>query len=75
MTNTMQSPAKFLRRPAGGRMLAGVCASWAKYLGIDVAVVRIAVVVATFVFVGVTIPVYAAAWILTPDEDTAGQTS
>jgi phage shock protein PspC (stress-responsive transcriptional regulator) len=71
----MQSPAKTLRRSNDDRMLTGVCGGWAQYLGIDVAVVRIAVVAATFVFVGATIPIYAAAWLLTPAEETSGQTS
>jgi phage shock protein C len=75
MTNTTQSPAKLLRRSTEDRMLTGVCAGWARYLGIDVAVVRIALVAATFVFVGATIPIYAAAWLLTPEEETAGQQS
>jgi phage shock protein PspC (stress-responsive transcriptional regulator) len=73
-TTTQETPAK-LQRIHEGRMLGGVCAGWARYLGVDVAVVRIMVVAATFVFVGVTIPLYAACYVLTPEEETSGQTS
>jgi phage shock protein PspC (stress-responsive transcriptional regulator) len=73
MTNNVSSPetTKKLRRTRDGRMVTGVCAGWARYLGVDVAVVRIVLVAATFVFVGATIPIYAAAWILTPEEETS----
>jgi phage shock protein PspC (stress-responsive transcriptional regulator) len=73
MTNNVSSPetTKKLRRTRDGRMVTGVCAGWARYLGVDVAVVRIVLVAATFVFVGATIPIYAAAWILTPEGETS----
>ena len=72
MTNNVSSPetTKKLRRTRD-RMVTGVCAGWARYLGVDVTVVRIVLVAATFVFVGATIPIYAAAWILTPEEETS----
>jgi phage shock protein PspC (stress-responsive transcriptional regulator) len=75
MTNTVQETPKKLQRIHEGRMLGGVCAGWARYLGVDVAVVRVMVVVATFVFVGTTIPLYAACYVLTPNEETPGQPS
>jgi phage shock protein C len=56
-----------LRRPATGRMLAGVAAGAADYLDVDVTIVRIALVVLTF-FGGVGIAAYLAGWLLIPDE-------
>jgi phage shock protein PspC (stress-responsive transcriptional regulator) len=74
MTNNVYSPettAKKLRRSRDGRMLSGVCAGWARYLGVDVTLVRVALVAATFFGFGATIPIYIAAWILTPEEESA----
>jgi phage shock protein PspC (stress-responsive transcriptional regulator) len=52
-------------------MLSGVCAGWARYLGVDVTLVRVALVAATFFGFGATIPIYIAAWILIPEEESA----
>lgn len=56
-----------LYRPVHGRMLAGVAAGIAQYLGVDVNVVRIVFAVLTFVG-GAGVPVYLAGWLLIPDE-------
>ncbi len=56
-----------LRRPVHDRMLAGVAAGIADYLGVDMTIVRIALVVLTFVG-GVGIPIYLAGWLLIPEE-------
>jgi phage shock protein PspC (stress-responsive transcriptional regulator) len=48
-------------------MLAGVAAGLARYFDLDVAVVRVALVVLVFVG-GVGIPLYGAAWLLVPEE-------
>jgi phage shock protein PspC (stress-responsive transcriptional regulator) len=57
-----------LRRPFQDRMLAGVAAGIARYLGVDVTVVRI--VLAVLVIVGgAGVPLYLAGWLLIPDED------
>lgn len=56
-----------LYRPIGGRMIAGVAAGIAQYLGVDVTIVRIVLAVLTFVG-GAGIPVYVAGWLLIPDE-------
>jgi phage shock protein PspC (stress-responsive transcriptional regulator) len=56
-----------LRRPTAGRMLAGVAAGAADYLGVDVTVVRIILVVLTLMG-GAGIPLYLAGWLLIPDE-------
>ena len=56
-----------LRRPAGDRMLAGVAAGLADYLGVDVTIVRIIIVVLAFAG-GAGIPAYVAGWLLIPEE-------
>ena len=56
-----------LYRPLDGRMVAGVAAGIAGYLGVDVTVVRIVLAVLTVVG-GAGIPVYLAGWLLIPDE-------
>jgi phage shock protein PspC (stress-responsive transcriptional regulator) len=56
-----------LRRPFQGRMLAGVAAGAARYLGIDPVIIRIAFVVLTFAG-GAGIPLYLAGLLLIPDE-------
>jgi phage shock protein PspC (stress-responsive transcriptional regulator) len=56
-----------LYRPIGGRMIAGVAAGIAQYLGVDVTIVRIVLAVLTFVG-GAGVPVYVAGWLLIPDE-------
>jgi phage shock protein PspC (stress-responsive transcriptional regulator) len=56
-----------LLRPAQGRMLAGVAAGIARYLGADVIVVRIVLAVLAVVG-GVGVPLYLAGWLLIPEE-------
>ena len=60
-----------LRRPVNNRMIAGVAAGIARYLGVDTNIVRIAFVVLAFVG-GAALPLYAAGWLLIP-EDGADQ--
>ncbi|MDS0133452.1 MULTISPECIES: PspC domain-containing protein [unclassified Amycolatopsis] len=72
MTNSVYTPetTKKLRRSRTDKMLTGVCGGWATYLGIDANVLRIGMVAAVFLSVGIAIPVYVAAAILTPEEDS-----
>jgi phage shock protein PspC (stress-responsive transcriptional regulator) len=56
-----------LRRPVSDRMLAGVAAGIARYLGADVTIIRIILAVLTFVG-GAGIPIYLACWLLIPEE-------
>jgi phage shock protein PspC (stress-responsive transcriptional regulator) len=56
-----------LRRPFEDRMLAGVAAGLARYLGVDATIVRIAFVVLTVVG-GAGIPLYLAGLLLIPEE-------
>ncbi len=56
-----------LVRPLYDRMLAGVAAGVADYLGVDPTIARI--VLAVLVFVGgAGIPIYLAGWLLIPEE-------
>jgi phage shock protein C len=55
-----------LSRPIYGRMLAGVAAGVADYLGVDVTIVRI--VLAVLAIMGPGVPIYLAAWLLIPEE-------
>jgi phage shock protein C len=55
-----------LRRAYHGRMLAGVCAGVADYLGVDTTIVRVAFAVFTFLG-GAGIPAYLACWLLIPE--------
>jgi phage shock protein PspC (stress-responsive transcriptional regulator) len=62
-----QTTPQQLRRPVHDRMLAGVAAGIADYLGADVTAVRI--ILAVLVFVGgAGIPIYLAGWLLIPEE-------
>jgi len=56
-----------LQRPYRGRLVAGVAAGIAEYLDVDVAIVRVGIVVLS-VLGGVGIPAYIAAWLLIPNE-------
>ncbi len=57
-----------LHRATNGRMLAGVAAGLASYLGVDVTIVRIGFAVATILGGGIGIPVYIACLLLVPEE-------
>lgn len=56
-----------LHRPTDDRMLAGVAAGVARYLGVDVTVVRIVLAVLAVVG-GAGVPIYLAGWLLIPEE-------
>jgi phage shock protein PspC (stress-responsive transcriptional regulator) len=61
------SGPKRLERKLNGRMLAGVCAGLADYLGVDPTLVR--VIFAVLAFVGGTgVVAYLVAWALIPEE-------
>jgi phage shock protein PspC (stress-responsive transcriptional regulator) len=66
-TTTTDQATPQLRRPAEGRMLAGVAAGIAHYLDVDVTAVRIILAVLAIVG-GAGVPIYLAAWLLIPDE-------
>jgi phage shock protein PspC (stress-responsive transcriptional regulator) len=56
-----------LYRPLDDRMLAGVATGAARYLHVDVAVMRI-ILVALVIFGGIGVPLYLAGWLLIPEE-------
>ena len=56
-----------LSRPVEDRMLAGVAAGIARYLGVDVTAVRIILAVLALVG-GAGVPIYLAGWLLIPEE-------
>jgi phage shock protein PspC (stress-responsive transcriptional regulator) len=56
-----------LSRPVDDRMLGGVAAGIARYLNVDVTVVRIIFAVLT-VIGGAGVPLYLAGWLLIPED-------
>jgi phage shock protein PspC (stress-responsive transcriptional regulator) len=56
------------RRDDDRKVIAGVCAGAARWLGVDPLIVRIAVVILT-VASGVGLPIYIAGWLLLPPAD------
>jgi phage shock protein PspC (stress-responsive transcriptional regulator) len=74
-TNTVNPEARLhadprrtaLRRPVRDSVLAGVAAGLARYLGVDVMIIRLAFVVLTIVG-GAGIPLYLAGLLLIPEE-------
>jgi phage shock protein C len=65
--NHTERQGRPLRRAANGRILGGVAAGLSKYFGLDVAHVRVALVVLSFIG-GAAVPIYLAAWVLVPME-------
>lgn len=61
---------RLLRRRDDSRLLGGVCGGFADYIGADVALVRLLMVVLTL-FGGTGIALYAAAWLLMPVQGSA----
>ena len=61
------SGGKKLVRKVNGRMLAGVCAGLADYLGVDVTLIRVIFGVLTL-FSGLGAIAYVLAWALVPEE-------
>lgn len=62
-----------LRRPGSGRMIAGVCAGFARYLGVDPTLVRAAYVALTFFTLGVPgILLYVLLVLIIPSDDDFG---
>lgn len=59
---------KVLVRNRDNRIVAGVCAGLAGYLGMDVNVVRLLVAVVTVFTAGTAILAYLVAWAVIPEE-------
>jgi phage shock protein PspC (stress-responsive transcriptional regulator) len=64
---TDQPAARQLRRSADDRMLAGVASGFARYLGVDVTVVRV-IIAALTLLNGVGLALYIGAWLLIPED-------
>ncbi len=67
-TATDQYDTRQLRRSTDDRMLAGVAGGIARYLNVDVTLVRVAVAALTLL-TGVGAALYIAAWLLIPADD------
>ncbi len=63
-----QPPYTRLSRPREGRKIAGVCAGFARYLGVDVTLVRLIAVVLIFIPVPCGLIAYLVAWIIMPND-------
>lgn len=61
-----RQPGEPMNRGGPGRVLGGVCTALARSLGVDVALVRLAFVVALVVTGGTALGVYLLLWLLTP---------
>jgi phage shock protein C len=62
---------KQLRRSRSDRVLGGVCAGIARYLGVDPVAVRVGYAVVAFVSGGLAVLAYPVLWILMPEELTS----
>jgi phage shock protein C len=62
------SGRRVLVRTRDGRMLAGVCAGLADYLGLDVTLVRVLWAVVSVITGGAGALAYLVAWIIIPDQ-------
>jgi phage shock protein PspC (stress-responsive transcriptional regulator) len=67
MSASHPTDVRRLVRRTDEKMLGGVCAGLADYLGVDVTVVRLATVVATVLGAGSLVVAYLAAWLLMPE--------
>ncbi|HEY3978986.1 MAG TPA: PspC domain-containing protein [Streptosporangiaceae bacterium] len=60
--------SKVLVRPRARRMIAGVCAGFADYLGVDVTLIRVLVAALAVITGGAGLLAYLVAWALIPNE-------
>ena len=60
------TPRRHLSRPRDDQKIAGVCAGIARYLGVDVTLIRIIAVVCAFYPPGLSVLLYIACWIVMP---------
>jgi phage shock protein C len=68
MTNDLRTKTR-LRRSRTDRMVGGVCGGLARTLGVDAALVRVLLVIATILGFGTGAVLYLACWLLVPEED------
>jgi phage shock protein PspC (stress-responsive transcriptional regulator) len=60
--------SRVLVRPRNGRMIAGVCAAFAEYFGLDVTLVRVIWAVVSVITGGAGVLAYLVAWVIIPGE-------
>ncbi len=65
------SDGKVLVRKRDNRIIAGVCAGFADYLGMDVNLLRVLVAVVSLFTMGTGILAYLVAWAVIPEEGHA----
>jgi phage shock protein C len=65
---SVQPPYPKLSRPRDDRKIAGVCAGFARYLAMDVTLVRLIVTILAFWPPGVGLIAYIIAWIIMPND-------
>jgi phage shock protein C len=68
-TAPTSGPRFTLRRSRTDRLLAGVCGGLAESLDADAGLLRVLLVALTLITGGAAAVVYAAAWVLTPDDE------
>lgn len=68
--NAPVQTTRTLRRSRTDRMLGGVCGGIAEQIGVDAAILRIALVAATVLGFGAGAVIYLACWLLMPEADT-----
>lgn len=66
--HTPTTPRPTLRRSRQDRMLGGVCGGAAEALGVDAALLRIALVALTLLGFGAGLVIYLACWLIVPEE-------
>ncbi|RJQ82577.1 PspC domain-containing protein [Pseudonocardiaceae bacterium YIM PH 21723] len=64
----MTEPQRLYRRSRSDRMIAGVCGGAARHLGVDVALIRIILLLSVVLGFGFGAIVYLIAWIVVPEE-------
>ncbi len=67
-TSPTGTPARKLTRPRDDRKIAGVCAGIARYLGVDVTLVRVMAVVLALWPPSIGLILYVVCWIVMPQE-------
>lgn len=67
-TDHAENGIRKFRRRRSNRMVAGVCSGGAELLGVDAALLRILLIVATLLGFGLGIVLYIACWIVVPEE-------
>ena len=62
------NPYPKLSRPRDDRKIAGVCAGFARYLGVDVTLIRLIAIVLAIWPIGLGLIAYIVAWIVMPND-------